>query len=91
VFSALGLGPVVGARRSGWFVAARRSATPPHGGFAIGFDRLVMSLLGEAGIQDVIAFPKTLAASDLMCGAPAPVDRDQLAILGLRPAPENGG
>jgi aspartyl-tRNA synthetase len=91
VFSVLGLGPEEVERRFGWFVEALRYGTPPHGGFAIGFDRLVMSLLGEAGIQDVIAFPKTLAASDLMCGAPAPVDRDQLAILGLRPAPENGG
>jgi len=90
LFSALGLGPADVERRFGWFVEALRYGTPPHGGFAIGFDRLVMSLLGEAGIQDVIAFPKTLAASDLMCGAPAPVDLEQMAVLGLRPQPAPG-
>jgi aspartyl-tRNA synthetase len=70
-------------RRFGWFVQALRYGTPPHGGFAFGFDRLVMTLLGEEGIQDVIAFPKTMTASDLMCKAPAAVETEQLDELGV--------
>ena len=66
-----------------WFVDALQYGTPPHGGLALGHDRLVASLLGEAAIQDVIAFPKTLAASDLMCGAPSAVDAAQVEELGL--------
>ncbi|MDJ0973414.1 MAG: aspartate--tRNA ligase [Planctomycetota bacterium] len=82
-FALLGLTPDDVERRFGWFVDALQYGTPPHGGFAIGFDRLVMTLLGEEGIQDVIAFPKTLNASDLMCGAPAEVDDLQMAELHL--------
>lgn len=97
VFHLLGLDPVQVEQRFGWFVEALRYGTPPHGGFAIGLDRLVMCLLGGAGIQDVIAFPKTLAATDLMCRAPAEVDARQLADLHMawlpeapRPAPGAG-
>ena len=84
VFALLGLGPDEVERRFGWFVEALRYGTPPHGGLALGFDRLVMCMLGEAGIQDVIAFPKTLTAADLMCEAPSPVDADQLTELHVR-------
>ncbi len=86
VFDLLKISPEEQDRRFGWFVEALRYGTPPHGGLAFGFDRLVMSLLGEAGIQEVIAFPKTMSASDLMCRAPAPVAEDQLEELSLRVA-----
>ncbi len=86
-FTLLGLSPEDVERRFGWFVQALRYGTPPHGGFAIGFDRLVMTLLGEDGIQDVIAFPKTMTATDLMCRAPAPVEAEQLEDCSIRLAP----
>ncbi len=82
-FELLGIAPEDIEQRFGWFVDALQYGTPPHGGFAIGFDRLVMTLLGEDGIQDVIAFPKTMTAVDLMCRAPAPVDKEQLDELSI--------
>jgi len=82
-FAILGISPEDIARRFGWFVDALQYGTPPHGGFAIGFDRLVMTLLRESGIQDVIAFPKTMTAVDLMCRAPAGVDPEQLEELSI--------
>ena len=84
VFNLLKISPEEQERRFGWFVSALKFGTPPHGGLAFGFDRLVMSLLGEAGIQEVIAFPKTMTAADLLCRAPSPVDEDQLVELALR-------
>jgi len=87
-FGLLGFDAAEIERRFGWFVRALQHGTPPHGGFAIGFDRLVMTLLGEDSIQDVIAFPKTMTAADLMCRAPAAVETEQLAELGIQLAPE---
>ncbi len=83
IFELLKISPDEVERRFGWFVNALKYGTPPHGGIAFGFDRMVMCLLGEAGIQDVIAFPKTMAAADLMCQAPSPVDAEQLADLSI--------
>ena len=83
VFALLGMDGEEIERRFGWFVRALKYGTPPHGGMAWGLDRLVMCLLGETAIQNVIAFPKTLAATDLMCRAPADVDAEQLEELGL--------
>ncbi|MDD7732149.1 MAG: aspartate--tRNA ligase, partial [Firmicutes bacterium] len=70
--------------RFGFFTEALQYGTPPHGGIAYGLDRLVMTLIGRDSIKDVIAFPKTQTASDLMTQAPTSVTRDQLDELHLK-------
>jgi aspartyl-tRNA synthetase len=84
LFALLGLDEETVKRRFGWFVEALRYGTPPHGGIAVGFDRLVMLLVGEESIREVIPFPKTAQASDLMSGAPSVVDPGQLRDCGIR-------
>ena len=87
IFDLLGIGAEEAAARFGFFLTPFRYGAPPHGGFAIGLDRLVAILAGEENIREVIAFPKTQSGSDPMTGAPTPVDAAQLATLGLRLLP----
>ena len=84
IFKLLGISDEEAKLRFGFFVDALDFGTPPHGGIAIGLDRVVAILCGEASIRDVIAFPKTAQAVDLMSGAPSPVDPKQLRDLKLR-------
>ena len=83
IFSLLGYAPEETRERFGALLEAFEYGAPPHGGFACGIDRLVAVLAGEASIREVIPFPKTQNAQDLMMSAPSPVDADQLAELGL--------
>jgi aspartyl-tRNA synthetase len=69
--------------RFGFFIEALQYGTPPHGGIALGVDRMAMILAGESSLRDVIAFPKTASATDLMSGSPSPVRDDQVRDLGI--------
>ncbi len=84
MFELLGYTPDEIEQRFGHLLRAFDYGTPPHGGIAYGFDRIVMILAGSDNIRDVIAFPKTQSATDLLMGAPSPVDPQQLADLHLR-------
>jgi aspartyl-tRNA synthetase len=83
VFRALGIDDATAQARFGFFLEALRYGTPPHGGIAPGLDRITALLCGEDGIREVIAFPKTQQAQDLMAGTPSAVDRAQLLELGI--------
>jgi aspartyl-tRNA synthetase len=84
VFKALGLTPEKARERFGFFLDALEYGTPPHGGIASGIERLLMALTGIENIRDLMAFPKTASAADLMIDAPGEVDPAQLEELKLR-------
>jgi aspartyl-tRNA synthetase len=83
IFHALGMTEEEAKSRFGFFLEALEYGTPPHGGIALGLDRIVMILAGAESLREVIPFPKTAAAKDLMMEAPTPVAESQLRELGI--------
>src|SRR5947199_10667027 len=88
IFNALGMTDEEARSRFGFFLEALEYGTPPHGGIALGLDRIVMILAGAESLREVIPFPKTAKAVDMMVDAPTPVSESQLRDLGImvRPA-----
>ena len=84
MFAAIGFNEAAARAKFGFFLDALASGTPPHGGIAWGFDRLIMLLSGASNIREVIAFPKNNRGLDLMALAPSPVEDAQLAEVGIR-------
>jgi aspartyl-tRNA synthetase len=90
VFDKLGISAEEAQERFGFFLRGLDYGVPPHGGFAFGWDRVVVLLAGGSSIRDVIAFPKTQSGADPLTGAPARIPDDQLAEVGLRRARPKG-
>ena len=84
VFELLGMDEEEAQSRFGFLLDALRYGAPPHGGIALGIDRVVAVMAGRESIRDVIAFPKTASGQDPLTGAPRRVDERQLRELGLR-------
>ncbi len=86
MFKSLGFSDEQAREQFGFLLDAFEYGTPPHGGIAFGFDRLVMLLAGRTNLRETIAFPKTASATDLLCNAPSQVDNKQLEQLSIRVA-----
>jgi aspartyl-tRNA synthetase len=84
IFELIGIGPEEAQARFGFLLDALRYGAPPHGGIAMGIDRIVALIAGRENIREVIAFPKATSGGDPLTGAPAPVDAAQLRELGLK-------
>jgi len=84
MFAAIGFDEAAARAKFGFFLDALESGTPPHGGIAWGFDRLIMLMSGASNIREVIAFPKNNRGADLMALAPSPVEDTQLAEVGVQ-------
>lgn len=84
MFNAIGLSPEEAQDKFGYLLDAFEYGTPPHGGIAFGFDRLVMLLAGRSNLRETIAFPKTASATDLLMNAPSEVDGSQLEQLHIK-------
>ncbi len=84
VFSLLGIDETSQRNKFGFLLDALQYGAPPHGGIALGVDRVVMILRNTTNIRDVIAFPKTQSGADLMCGAPSPIEEKQLREANIR-------
>jgi aspartyl-tRNA synthetase len=90
VLRACGIGEEEAEAKFGWFLRALEFGAPPHGGIAVGLDRLVTLLVGGQSIRDVIAFPKTSRATNPLDGSPSPVSDAQLEELNLEIRPIGG-
>jgi aspartyl-tRNA synthetase len=84
VFRAMGMSDEEAQAKFGWFLEALQMGAPPHGGFALGIERFVALLAGEANIREMIAFPKTASGSDPLTGSPAPTTEERLSELGIK-------
>ena len=89
IFKVMGLSENEIEQRFGFFLEVLRMGAPPHGGFALGIERFVALLAGEANIREIVAFPKTASGSELMTGAPTEIPAGQLADLGINVIAEN--
>ena len=85
VFRALGMSDEEAREKFGFFLDALKYGTPPHGGIALGLDRIVMLLAGAKSLREVIAFPKVASGSDLMTDSPSAVSQQQLDELKIKP------